>query len=330
MPPRPKDTFLLFSDLHFVKSSKDTCLEVLYGILDYALENDINEILFCGDWYMIRYQVDIELQNLTQAWLDKTRAHNIRVVFLAGNHDMINYSSGENALSVFQDLPSVEVVDKFYSIYLAGHTFGCIPYRKDNERLIEEINAVKGKVDYLIGHFGVFGSYQNDTIQDLDGIPPAVFSEFKRVFLGHYHKRQAFYDNKIIYIGSPYQVSLSEAGQPKGFALFTPRTNHFEFVDRDWGAKFHRVEGNQVDFSRVKPGDRVHIKINEGESIPEAPEWVKLTTTVVPKEQKARLDFDSSSSIHAGIKVWFETHLKGTLDFDTFLSAINKLLGVTK
>jgi hypothetical protein len=79
-------------------------------------------------------------------------------------------------------------------------------------------------------HADVTGASMNDNIVSQGGVPPRVFPPDKPIYSGHFHKpHQVTAVTKgangvrqvrcIEYLGLPYEVSLSEAQQPKALAV---------------------------------------------------------------------------------------------------------------
>ena len=79
-------------------------------------------------------------------------------------------------------------------------------------------------------------------------------------FTGHFHKRSCRYkgENRIQYLGSPYQITRNDKGEEKGFAILDVESGEYEFYENKNCMKFveikfpeeftrERIEGNIVD-----------------------------------------------------------------------------------
>lgn len=64
----------------------------------------------------------------------------------------------------------------------------------------------------------------NNSFQAKDGIAPAALRTDVPIYTGHYHRPHTVDGTSVRYVGSPYQVSRSEAGQQK----------HLLVLDHDW------------------------------------------------------------------------------------------------
>lgn len=312
---------IIFSDVHLDEDSAEVVLgRVLPGIFKAAIErkNDLrsgtNDVAMTGDFWHLRYRVDVRLQNAVRDEFLRWVAAGIRLYILPGNHDQVDVH-GRHAMEVFDGLGGM----------YGGHGGGCkvfheptwtthglwVPYRKRNEQLLQALaTPPPGPRDYppvVFGHFGVLGAYMNDHIQDEDGLPIGAFHQFnfKRVVLGHYHKRQSFRDGELLawYVGSPWQVSANEAGQAKGYAIWD--REKLTWVDTEWGPRFHRFElgkGEKLDLSGIKAGDEVRVAVASGvdpEKIGKqlAALGVKHAVTPAVEALQARLEVGANASV---------------------------------
>lgn len=97
------------------------------------------------------------------------------------------------------------------------------------ESVLQSEAAVDARAIFC--HADVTGAYMNDNIVSLGGVPPRVFPPNIPIYAGHFHKPHTVtrmtYNGEtgqkevrcIEYLGSPYEVSLSEAQQPKSLAV---------------------------------------------------------------------------------------------------------------
>jgi len=236
---------IVFSDLHLKESSEEICFAVLKWI-EEAAKGDVDNghIIFCGDWWHLRYQVSVRLLNrvaeLIDRWTNKLR---FQVDFVPGNHDQVDVD-GHNALEIFEAFGGVTVWTE-PGIERKGN-LGFVPYRKDLEEQRDSLIAVRKELpakSIVFGHFGVTGSIMNNGKRAIEGLENLGESFLgghqinQRIILGHYHRRQ---DSKAFeYVGSPYQTSFGEAGNTCG-CLIGKRTD-LKFVEIEVGAPKHHI-----------------------------------------------------------------------------------------
>lgn len=259
---------IIFSDLHLDEDSAETVLgEILPGIRDAAFDRSDPVIACLGDFYHLRYQVRVEIQNAVRDELKRWISGGLQFRLLPGNHDQVNVH-GRNALEVFDELGPSCVV---YTLPQWDEFGLWVPYRKYFKDVMTGITRerpafhTKGQAT-LFAHLGVQGAWMNDHVQDKDGIPLSAFEDFGTVLLGHYHKRQTL--GKAHYIGSPRQVTVHEAGQDKGFATWDGLT--LQYVNTTWGKRYHRLRlepGEILETGGVNPGDDVRVSAAPGVNV---------------------------------------------------------------
>lgn len=82
--------------------------------------------------------------------------------------------------------------------------------------LMKESGRVKGK-KILFGHFQVVGATLGSATA-LSGVPVEALAAFDMVLLGHVHQPQSL-NERVHYVGSPFQQNWGETGQQKRVAI---------------------------------------------------------------------------------------------------------------
>jgi DNA repair exonuclease SbcCD nuclease subunit len=334
---------IVFSDLHLCEDTAETVFEqVLPGILE-AVQDDSDRTIAClGDFYHIRYKIPVALQNRVAAWLRKLRAEKVSLIFLPGNHDQIN-GAGEHALEVFADNPLVQIITE-----PAWNQYGLwIPYRKDPVDILEALIARKPTwlpatpPQVLWMHHGVKGAEMAPGVLGEIGLEPRQFQPWKLVLCGHFHKRQQL--GNIIYVGSPYQVDASEAGQAKGYGRWNPITEQFFWVDTVWGKRYHQFDSmgvTAVGIPHIKEyiqdlgihaGDEVRVASGAGydaETLTRELQALGVRCIVAPAEQnpEIRLEVASTASMEDYARAYVGK-LAPEMDREALLSVYREITG---
>jgi exonuclease SbcD len=260
---------LHFSDLHlgvenYGRLDPKTGLSTRLGdflrsldtIVEYALAEDIDLVLFCGDAYKTRdpsptYQREFakRLQRLSQA--------GIPVFLLTGNHDLPLASGRANTVEIFDtlDVPHVVVANRL-ATHLVETKSGkvqivAVPWpvrshfvtrEEHKNQTLEEINRrIAEAIDDLMqqeianldpdlpavlaAHATVFGAEYGSERNVLLGqetlLPTSVAANpaFDYVALGHIHKHQVLRnaDPPVIYAGSIERIDFGDEKEEKGF-----------------------------------------------------------------------------------------------------------------
>ncbi len=272
---------LMFSDLHLRPESEDVCFKVLEDVYKTAHELNVDAVGFLGDFWHLRYQVPVDLLNRVADWV-RMMSSNISLMMISGNHDQIN-PSGDSALDIMSDCGA-----EIFRLPTRNEYGLWLPYRKDSDVIRELVTSSKVSSDskVLYGHIPIFGAQMNNLIHDTDGLPADLFSDWNRVFLGHYHKRQTHGSN-IQYLGSPWQTRIDEYNQDKGYTLYDTVADSVTFIPRVIGKRYWRLDGKELKSAPIQAGD--HVKCVVG-----------------PEESKEMTPVYQSIANEAGIDIVFE------------------------
>jgi len=209
------------------------------GVVDYALENNVDFIVIGGDFFHKR-AIDAETLAEAMALLGRLRERGIPVVAIEGNHDKAFYLDKSSWMYFLNQMGYLYLLKPTYEegrvvlkewdagaregniltlqgVRLVGLGYlGATTVQRLTE-LAEMLNPVEiptvmllhAAVDKLLG-------------QDLGGIKKEVLDAYRDkvdyLALGHIHGRQEI-DNWIYNPGSLECCHIDEAGQEKGFYL---------------------------------------------------------------------------------------------------------------
>ncbi len=258
-----------FADLHLgvenysridpdtgLSSRLNDFLSALNQLVDYALENEVDLVLFCGDAYKTREPSQTQQREFAKR-INRLATGNIPVFLLTGNHDMPNASWRATATEIFDTLAvkNIYVSSNRPDIYKIPTASGAVqvaslPWlrrstllsREDmknlnldqiNEKMQEALTRVISEkaaaLDptlpaILAAHVWVTGARAGSESMMAIGQEPAVLLSninlpaFDYVALGHIHKHQVLSENPpVVYAGSLERVDFGEENEEKGF-----------------------------------------------------------------------------------------------------------------
>lgn len=221
--------WVVFSDLHCSPATLDSAVQVLQHVHEAAVNRSAG-ILFLGDFFHHRNTLSVDMLNVVLKELAKFRQP---AIVIPGNHDQTRLSGENHALMLLQhayrvqgkhtSVPGVLVLS--YPTTFMKALF--IPHLKEQfsmKSILQRYNSTHHSVIFC--HVDVSGAAMNDGVVSRGGISPAFFPASVPVYSGHYHKPHTVRNSKIHYVGSPYQVSLSEAQQEKALLVLD--------ADRNW------------------------------------------------------------------------------------------------
>lgn len=283
--------YCLVGDLHVKLDNLKESRRVIEWVAQEAKRHDATPI-FMGDQFdsmsVIRAEV-LEFWVWAYGYLNNTISGDATkpcTISLVGNHD-INSDGTASAMSAFESVTTV--VDARGLAMLDGNV-GAIGFIRDNDKFAAMASAaVQMGCKYLLCHAEFNGAmYENGFYSphgiDLEKIPNNI-----QYISGHIHKRQTFGTTvtgqpRIIYIGTPRQLTRSDIGEVKGICLFTPATGDGTFIQTPINVSDPYVEVNIVegqDYDLNLPS-RVYVNIHGSK------EFIKKVCKELPDETKTR------------------------------------------
>lgn len=167
-------------------------------------------------------------------FLFQEEAHHrkITVILANGNHDLVDQEAFRGYCHVFGKHENVVVVDDFLTINQDDWLFDLhmIAYFPEKGSFTDKLNALtrsglnKDKKNFLYIHEGINGALIHCSDNEL---PAHLFTDFDKVFVGHYHNRCSIPNTNIEYIGSSRQSNFGE-DEEKGYTvLYTDSSQEF-------------------------------------------------------------------------------------------------------
>ena len=269
-------------------------LSALDQVVDYALENRVDLVLFCGDAYKSREPSQTQQREFARR-INRLSTANIPIFLLVGNHDLPNAIGRATSTEIFDTLAVKNVyVSSRPDIYHIPTNSGIIqiaslPWLRRSTLLSKEdtknltldqinqrlqqvltnvIDANISKLDptlpsILAAHVWVssaqVGSERSMTIgqEQMLLLSNVANPAFDYIALGHIHRHQVLSDNPpVVYPGSLERLDFSEEEDDKGFYIVEIEPDK-ETGKRRVSFDFHQVTGRRfltIDIS-IKPED---------------------------------------------------------------------------
>ena len=246
----------IFGDLHVYKHAskkifEDTAIHFITYLLDYCRKNDIEKVIFLGDWFHIKNKLYVPAFIRSIEALKGFKDNGIEITFLIGNHDMPYMNSADYSI-IHSFEPYGRVVPLYDWEDVDGVRFHYLSYTNELPNF-----KFNGKENVLFGHLDVQNFVMDSGFTCKEGFTAADFKDFKKVFSGHFHKHQI--KHNITYVGSPYQTRYSERHDDKGFVIFDTDEMSWEFEPFDDFPKFQELDSEELNLDNVK-GNFVRVK----------------------------------------------------------------------
>jgi len=257
-------------------------LAALDHLVDYAIENKADLVLFCGDAYKSREPTPTQQREFARR-INRLATMDIPVFLLTGNHDLPNAFGRATATEIFDTLAIQKVyVSSRPDVYriplrsgvlqiaslpwlrrsalLSKEETKNLTFKEINERLEQVltniITANVQKLDpklpaILTAHVWVVGakvgSESSLTIGQEHTLLPGSIAHpaFDYIALGHIHRHQVVHENPpVVYAGSLERLNFSEETDEKGFYVVDIEPDE-ETGKRRVSFHFHQLSGRR-------------------------------------------------------------------------------------
>tara|TARA_R100000231_G_scaffold43530_2_gene37752 strand:- start:149 stop:1186 length:1038 start_codon:yes stop_codon:yes gene_type:complete len=201
----------------------------------YLEEHGITTVIDMGDTFDSRKGIDFSaLAWAKDNYFDRLKDMGMLVHTIVGNHTAYYKNTNEvNAVDLLlREYDNVVVYSETTEVEVGGLPILFIPWiNKDNEessfKLIKDSSC---KV--AMGHLELQGfRAHRGCIMD-HGHESNLYSEFTKVFSGHYHTRSD--DGRIFYLGNPYEMFWNDVGDRRGFHIFDTETIEHTPIDNPY------------------------------------------------------------------------------------------------
>ncbi len=232
-------------------------LSALDQVVDYALENRVDLVLFCGDAYKTREPSQTQQREFAKR-ISRLSSSNIPIFLLVGNHDLPNAIGRATTTEIFDTLSVKNVyVSNRPDIYHIPTSSGTIqivslPWPRRSALLSKEetknldFNQIKQRLEQaltktietnaakldpslpsiLAAHVWVTGAtIGSEKLMTIGQEHALLLSNvanpaFDYIALGHIHKHQVLSESPpVVYAGSLERVDFGEEEDEKGFYL---------------------------------------------------------------------------------------------------------------
>jgi len=236
--------------------------DVLYNfkwIISHAIKEKVDYFVIAGDINEERNPESILIEKFSECIADLISS-NIKVIMIAGNHDIDSSAGTSSSISYIKALGLVNtyVADLGPEVFEFDDVcFHCVPTMfppkmgsKDNQELtnkideyISEKELVNGKPNILVAHYTM-----EDTFPGLNIDEPILYintlKKFDYVALGHIHKWQMYKEFQGGYSGSMFTKDFGEQND-----------KYFNLVDID-------VEANKIKKAQIQIPERKFIQLD--------------------------------------------------------------------
>ena len=234
-----KNKVICFTDIHHGRKGNseihngDTSDFIDWMIDIIKSDPQIACILFLGDWFETRSAINISTLDFSHNNLQKLDAIGLPIEFCVGNHDLYRRHSRDIfSVKIFDTFKNINIISEITTRKLCGKEIVLSPYLFKEE--YEILKQKQTTADYMFGHFEFKDFILTGGSYRLENGPDGLeFSHPKRIFSGHFHKRQE--QNNIHFIGNTFPMDMGDAfDNARGCTVLNLATD--ELVHHDWKA----------------------------------------------------------------------------------------------
>ena len=187
-------------------------------------EHGVETVIHMGDAFDSRKSIDYQsLEWAKRVVFEPLKQYDVHMI--VGNHDCY-YKNTNNVNSpalLLKDYPNIKTYSSPTNTKVGGTDMTFIPWIC-SENYDETLKVVKkSKAKVAMGHLELKGFRVNKhLVMEEHGLEANLFSNFTKVFSGHYHTRS---DNgTVFYLGNPYEMYWTDVNDTRGFHIFDTET----------------------------------------------------------------------------------------------------------
>tara|TARA_Y100000593_G_scaffold93898_1_gene190482 strand:+ start:4444 stop:5472 length:1029 start_codon:yes stop_codon:yes gene_type:complete len=247
--------WLILGDLHFGERGdsekfNNSILDFLEWSIDIGTEHQVDKVAQLGDWFHSRSKIQVQTLNygVVGAQMLGQVFGRENVFVLEGNHDLFYLDR--------LDISSINVLSPYVTVIHEPTSVGNImmtPWIVSGEQWDDIVNASRNH-EYLFAHLELNGFMVNDRYEMEHGQSHRELRGYKSVLTGHYHSKQE--KDNILYVGTPYPITMNEANESHGVFIFDDETGTIEYEEYQ-GIKVISVEYADLESVLEELGDDV-------------------------------------------------------------------------
>jgi DNA repair exonuclease SbcCD nuclease subunit len=229
----------IITDTHYCarKSSKlfQDYFELFYkNVFFPTLEQyGITTVIHMGDAFDSRKSIDFAGLDWTRrVVLEPLSQYDVHLI--TGNHDC--YFKNSNKVNspelLLKEYKNIKTYSEPTEIKVDNLNVLLLPWinSENSEKSLKMIQKTKCKI--AMGHLELngFSPYRGHIMDS--GMDANIFSNFKKVFSGHYHTRSN--NGTVYYLGNPYEIYWNDVNDTRGFTIFDTKTLEHTPIDNPY------------------------------------------------------------------------------------------------
>lgn len=231
---------LLLGDTHFGARNDSPIFHDFFDqfytefFFPYIKANQVDHIIQLGDVFDRRKYINFQsLHRAKKYFFDPLAQTKLPVDFIVGNHDTFFRNTNEvNSLGLLLREYNFNLWKAPADINVGGLSMLLVPWinTESEQEALEALKMTKSQI--AIGHFEIQGFEMYRGAVNEAGLSMDVFDKFDAVYSGHFHHKSS--RKNIHYVGTPYEMTWSDFGDPHGFHILDTNTREVEYVENPY------------------------------------------------------------------------------------------------
>ena len=201
-------------------------------------------LIHCGDVFDDRQSINLTAMNIAIGMFEKLGKMFAHTYVICGNHDVQNNNSNDIAsIDCLKYIPNISIYKTQTVVKVGGKTINLVPWENDNTKLLSQM--VDNPCDYTFCHAEMIGATWNASgMLSKNGVDLKELKNIKNIYSGHIHHRHKI--KNTTYVGSPYSMSMNDAGNEKGVYSIDLDTGGVVFHPNDISPKFEKINYEEL------------------------------------------------------------------------------------
>lgn len=243
----------LVTDTHFGVNSNsvetlDMMLSYFYKTFIPTVEKNIqpNDVLIhCGDVFDNRQTINLlVMSKVVELFENLSKLFKNGIHIITGNHDIHKKNTNEiTSLDCLKHIPNVYIYKEPAELNLVDDK-KLLLISWQSEKNAENQLIHKHKPNYVCCHSDILNSKFDKYRVCEHGIDTTKCTNVRRIFSGHIHWSQRF--GNVNLLGTPYQITRSDAENEKGFWLYDFEMDEEVFFENDFSPKFVKIDYDTI------------------------------------------------------------------------------------
>lgn len=255
---KPVNRVWILGDMHLgIRSNSNEWLEIQKDFYEnyfiptlkkHVQEGDV--LVQVGDSFDNRQSINLKVLHYAVDLFERL-GEILPVHIIAGNHDIWAKKTNEiTSIDTLKWIPNVQIYKEPELMKWHDKNILMMPWRTDAQHEADTL-AEYPTANIVFCHSEVRGIALNSKVKNMHGTDSNSYDRYNAVYSGHIHYRQT--KGQLRMVGTPYQLTRSDSGNPKGFDLVDLRTMEETFFENHISPKF--VKYNLTTLYDVSLGD---------------------------------------------------------------------------